>query len=434
MSRSLLEDREHEELDKILGEFYEGGRRTSGDGNWGDTFPINPEVLDYLAVKARGQDVLEIAGATGVNCLYLLATGAKSACVVDVSQEELADCVHNAWKLGVTGRLKTFDQDVLQCHGLEEGKYGVIICRNFIHFLPLKKRQKFFKILRKLAQPGATIVISANSVENLLFSNGGEESLQESQQRLGDLREHTFFKIVSLYGGGTKINKGQVKTKHCHSIYRIASAEDGLDDFEGLMKTPVIQGVCIGSKLPRMPLNKSHFENFPPDMQEVIRKQRHDVWWPFHKKNLLHFIEKSNLTLKFLQRMGLEALCAQKISADHSIADEKRRLKEFAQQLETLSIEEDDEASELIEDNQIDIVEGRYWYMPTVITTGGISFSPRTLTEVTQGAGFIHPKVIYFDDQGHLSLNKKDRGPTVGIIVEKPQRNRNSGALQSPSN
>jgi SAM-dependent methyltransferase len=152
----------------IVNRVYETEARPIPLGG-GLIFPTNPEVLAHIAPYAKDEIVVEIAGATGENGILLAFAGAnrvvindKSSTAMQALRTELPPSVAGCVE-GVEG--DCFDLPIKKPEIM--GHVGLLLCRNFIHFLRDELLEKFCSMVKGMLREGGRAVIMANCVYEL---------------------------------------------------------------------------------------------------------------------------------------------------------------------------------------------------------------------------------------------------------------------------
>ncbi|WP_010298883.1 class I SAM-dependent methyltransferase [Candidatus Odyssella thessalonicensis] len=144
--------------------------RAVGSDKYGQTFPINSEILKELMLQARGKVVCELAAGPGSNCIFLALAGAKKVYVNDITQEEIDKLRELISPLSSKFKRK-FEMmagDMFKLPQRLAGECDIIYCRNFIHLLPDTQLASFFSQLKWLLKPQGKIVLTAQAAKNLI--------------------------------------------------------------------------------------------------------------------------------------------------------------------------------------------------------------------------------------------------------------------------
>ena len=155
---------------QILHGVYESASRgIKGAHKYGQSFPINPEMLSELIRDIRGKRVLEMAGASGENALLLAAAGAGCVYLNDIVPEEIMAFEQNKSKFPAEtqNRLTAICGDMFDLEdSIEAESLDVIIARNIFHFLRPSQFDSFFDLTSGLLKPGGRIYINVNGRYN----------------------------------------------------------------------------------------------------------------------------------------------------------------------------------------------------------------------------------------------------------------------------
>ncbi len=159
-----------------LGDSYEAKPRAivSADGKntYGQSFPLDPEVLMDIIDLAQGKTVLEIAAAHGENAVLLGLAGAERVVINDIEPAELEKCRERLEELPADTRAKftLAPGDCLKVFAGDEytACFDVIYARNIMHFLFGEKREQFIHTVHRLLKPDGHLIITANSAQPLL--------------------------------------------------------------------------------------------------------------------------------------------------------------------------------------------------------------------------------------------------------------------------
>lgn len=149
---------------------YEVALRNVGkNGAWGKVFPMDPEVLAYAMKLAKGEIVLEIAGASGENGILLAFSDAKKVYVNDCDEEEMDNFekVKETLPKAVQSRLKMIRGSCFEIPKKVpdiRNQVGLLICRNFLHFSNTEREKEFFDLLTNILKPGGRGIFMVNSV------------------------------------------------------------------------------------------------------------------------------------------------------------------------------------------------------------------------------------------------------------------------------
>jgi SAM-dependent methyltransferase len=152
---------------EIAKSVYESGRNIANT-SYGQAFPINPELLAYAMKLAKGETVVEIAGASGENAILLAFAGANRVYMNDICPEEMRTFrgLKSSLPKDVAGKLEAVEAscfDLLKIKPELEGKVGLIFCRNLIHFFNAKEQEEFFQNIKKMLKPGGKAILTVNA-------------------------------------------------------------------------------------------------------------------------------------------------------------------------------------------------------------------------------------------------------------------------------
>lgn len=157
----------------IAAPLYQSKQRGIGGTKFGVEFAMNPEILAYGMRLSKDEIVLEIAGASGQNAILLAMAGAKQVFMNDIDLTEVAEFEQLKKQISsevhgnVGSRLESIEGtcfDILKKQPQLEGKVGLILCRNLIHFFNDLEQQIFIDLLKKLLKPGGKAIFTTNSV------------------------------------------------------------------------------------------------------------------------------------------------------------------------------------------------------------------------------------------------------------------------------
>jgi SAM-dependent methyltransferase len=167
----------------VLRTFYEvNPRNIRNNHKYGQSFPVNAEMLCELMEQAPGAHVLEIAGATGENSILLGLAGADRVYMNDIVPEEVGAFQSHVATLAPDQQSKfvplvgsCFDlADYIPHHSLD-----IILARNIVHLLRPSQYAQFFDVVKLLLKPGGTFAMTVNSRYGFLDSLG-ELSLEHT--------------------------------------------------------------------------------------------------------------------------------------------------------------------------------------------------------------------------------------------------------------
>lgn len=148
--------------------FYESGLRSIQDARYGRTFPMNPELLYYAMFLAKDETVLEIAGASGEHAAMLAYSGARKVYMNDIVPGEIKQFERLRGQLPLLVQKKLEPilgncLDILQLKPELEGKVGLVICNNLLHFFNDVEQEKFLDSLKKILKPGGRAIFTVNA-------------------------------------------------------------------------------------------------------------------------------------------------------------------------------------------------------------------------------------------------------------------------------
>lgn len=152
---------------KVAEQVYEMRSRNTSDIRFGKVFPIYAEVFGYAAVKARGEVVMELAGASGENAILLAFAGASKVYMNDINTSELEifKSVKKNLPKQIQAKLELLPGDCLevlaQRKALDE-RIGLVLCRNLIHFFDDSQQMDFFLSLKATMKVGGLAILTAN--------------------------------------------------------------------------------------------------------------------------------------------------------------------------------------------------------------------------------------------------------------------------------
>jgi len=153
---------------KIACLIYESKPRCIKTSDYGLAFPMSAEVISYAMQLAKNENVLEIAGASGENSALLAFSGAKHVYMNDIESSEMQDFKNLCKTLpeNVQAKLTPIESscfDILKHKPELEGKIGLVLCQNLIHFFNDEKQSDFVLLLKKLLRPNGKAIIVANT-------------------------------------------------------------------------------------------------------------------------------------------------------------------------------------------------------------------------------------------------------------------------------
>jgi len=146
-------------------EMYESPPKIIRSANGGFSYPANPEVLAYLVEQVRGKVFLEIAGGFGYHGLFLALAGAQKVYMNDSAPEAIAvfDREKACLRPEILARIETIAGDAFELLTKNPNlKADVILCRNFIHFLTDAEQARLIDMMKKILNPGGTVIFTAN--------------------------------------------------------------------------------------------------------------------------------------------------------------------------------------------------------------------------------------------------------------------------------
>ncbi|MBI2743577.1 MAG: class I SAM-dependent methyltransferase [Chlamydiales bacterium] len=170
--------------------FYQTPKRLIAQPKYGSAFPMHPEILAYAMELARGETVLEIAGAAGENSAILAFSEAVRVYLNDICPEEIAEFekIRKFLPLKAGKKLESIGGscfDLLKLKPALANKVGLLLCRNVIHFFNGKLREEFFALLKKVLRPGARAIFTANAVYH-------DAQMREQLKRAPDVTSFCF--------------------------------------------------------------------------------------------------------------------------------------------------------------------------------------------------------------------------------------------------
>ncbi|MBA3237999.1 MAG: class I SAM-dependent methyltransferase [Parachlamydiaceae bacterium] len=145
---------------KVVKGVYEMRARDTNDIRFGKVFPIYPEIFGYAALKARGEIVMELGGASGENAILLAFAGARKVYLNDINIEELDkfNALKKSLSQQIQEKLVSLPGDCLDTlskrKALDE-RVGLVLCRNLIHFFNDSQQKRFFSLLRETLNPSS---------------------------------------------------------------------------------------------------------------------------------------------------------------------------------------------------------------------------------------------------------------------------------------
>ncbi|MBI2743580.1 MAG: class I SAM-dependent methyltransferase [Chlamydiales bacterium] len=153
----------------IAAGIYEAPMRLIAQAKYGSAFSMHPEILAYAMQLARGETVLEIAGAAGENSAILAFSEAVRVYLNDICPEEIVEFEKTRKSLPskVAKKLESIGGscfDLLKLKPALAKKVGLVLCRNLIHFLNDEEQKEFFALLKKVLRPGARAIFTVNAI------------------------------------------------------------------------------------------------------------------------------------------------------------------------------------------------------------------------------------------------------------------------------
>lgn len=148
---------------------YETNRSSVSQTKYGSAFPMNPELLAYAMQLAKGETVLEIAGASGGNSAVLAFSEAERVYVNDILPQEIQEfeAYRKMLPPDVAKKLESIPGDCFDILKLKPEltkKVGFVLCRNLIHFFTDRQLEKFFTHLKQILKPGGRALFTVNGV------------------------------------------------------------------------------------------------------------------------------------------------------------------------------------------------------------------------------------------------------------------------------
>lgn len=148
---------------------YEVNKSSVSQTKYGSAFPMNPELLAYAMRLAKGETVLEIAGAAGGNSAVLAFSEAERVYVNDILPQEIQELEAYRKNLPpeVAKKLESIQGDCFNLLKLKPelaNKVGLVLCRNLFHFFTDKQQTEFFALLKQILKPGGRAIFTVNSV------------------------------------------------------------------------------------------------------------------------------------------------------------------------------------------------------------------------------------------------------------------------------
>jgi SAM-dependent methyltransferase len=152
---------------KIAQSTYEAAFRTLASQE-GIAFPMEPETLSYAMQLARGETVVELAGASGENAILLGFAGAKEIYMNELDPKERGrfEALTKLCPRPLQRKIFSVEGDcldLLKKKSVLISRVGLVLCRNLIHFFKDEQQSRFFEQLKKMLKPGGRAIISVNS-------------------------------------------------------------------------------------------------------------------------------------------------------------------------------------------------------------------------------------------------------------------------------
>jgi SAM-dependent methyltransferase len=152
---------------KVAKRVYEMRSRDTNDNRFGKVFAIYPEIFGYAALKARGEIVMELGGASGENAILLAFAGARKVYLNDINTDELGkfNTLKKSLPKQIQEKLVSLPGDcldILAKRKLLDERVGFVLCRNLIHFFNDSQQKSFFSSLRETMKIGGHAIITAN--------------------------------------------------------------------------------------------------------------------------------------------------------------------------------------------------------------------------------------------------------------------------------
>ncbi len=235
---------------RIIKPVYEQGHRNIREEHkYGQSFPINPEMLHELMTHVRGTEahVLEIAGAAGQNAVMLGLAGAERVYHNDIVPSEVEAFEAHVSTLA-PDQQKKFTPICGDCFELGDhipsGSLDVILARNIVHFFKESQYEAFFSMVKGLLKPGGRFAMTVNSHYNLTAE--GRAGIPEGEIRLASemlirdvpgQRPEILARMTSV----SEVDGDPLDYKICHIKVGRGTilADQKFDTISGAMKTKV---------------------------------------------------------------------------------------------------------------------------------------------------------------------------------------------------
>ncbi|MBA3238803.1 MAG: class I SAM-dependent methyltransferase [Parachlamydiaceae bacterium] len=127
-----------------------------------------PELLHYAMFLSKNEIVLEVAGGRGENAALLAFSGAKRVYMNDILPSEVESFKKLCTELPSQVQEKIVSVcgncfELLKLKPELEGKVGLLLCRNLIHFFNDQEQDAFLKLLKNALRPGGRAIITVNA-------------------------------------------------------------------------------------------------------------------------------------------------------------------------------------------------------------------------------------------------------------------------------
>ena len=181
---------------ELARQFYETKPRKTSEPKYGFSYPMAPELLYYAMFLARGEIVVEIGGADGKHAGLIAFSGAKQVFMNDIVPTEV-ESFKNLCQQFPTEVQKKIEPvlgncfELLQLKPELEGKVGLLLCNNLLHFFMNNEQESFLSLLKKILRPGGRAIFTANACFGCNNS--------EIQQAFEDDPEHTYYGNIGCY-------------------------------------------------------------------------------------------------------------------------------------------------------------------------------------------------------------------------------------------
>lgn len=152
---------------QVASRVYEMRARDTDDNRFGKVFPIYAEIFGYAALKAQGEVVMELGGASGENAILLAFAGATKVYIndINISEQEKFKNLKRALPKRIQEKLELVPGDcleVLEKRKARNDRIGLILCRNVIHFFNDSQQKSFFSSLRSTMKIGGHAILTVN--------------------------------------------------------------------------------------------------------------------------------------------------------------------------------------------------------------------------------------------------------------------------------